>query len=164
MYDHTHAYIRKSLNVIRQFADDGALVRAAYAACQLDDVLRSSPDVNMVDIREFMLDICGYLVGEELRLRRSMTHRERRLVRRCVYSENRIFEKGEDMSNNIKRSAERVREAIKEADEIVEAALCPRRKMFPDRATVGQRMQAERGWEECVMRVAEMILQCEDSD
>ena len=77
MYDLTHEYIRELLLRIRQYADDHLLVRAAYAAGELDNHLFRLPDVDYYEIRDFMLHLKWYLDDEELRLRRALADRER---------------------------------------------------------------------------------------
>ena len=77
MYDHTHEYIKERLHRIRQYADDGLLVRAAYAAGELDSHLLRVPDVDHRQIWDFLLDLKWYLADEELRLRRALADRER---------------------------------------------------------------------------------------
>ena len=76
MHDHTHHQTRRRLLRIRQYADDGLLVRAAYAAGELDRHLCMLPDAHWPSVADFMMDLRGYLAYEELRLRRALADRE----------------------------------------------------------------------------------------
>lgn len=59
---------------------------------------------------------------------------------------------------DLTQESKRVQSAIRSASDIVDGHLCPRNQMFPNSATADQKIQIERGWEKCVLRVAEMIL------
>ena len=76
MHDHTQEYIHRRLHRIRQYADDGLLVRAAYAAGELDRYMLTLPDVRWINIVDFLIDLRAYLADEELHLRRALADRE----------------------------------------------------------------------------------------
>ena len=76
MHNHTHHHIRRRLLRIRQYADDGLLVRAAYLAGRLHVRLAKSHDVAFAEVEFFLFDLQDHLADEELRLRRSLADRE----------------------------------------------------------------------------------------
>ena len=77
MRDHTHHHIRRRLLRIRQYADDGLLVRAAYLAGELSRYLLAIPDVHWPSVADFLIDLRAYLADEELARRRALADRER---------------------------------------------------------------------------------------